>query len=145
MTKVTNAKDLLPLGDLVDVRYVDLSAKTLDEPRGDYEADDVQQDIEVRFGHTERVIEVQVKASVRSRIADYEVTAATQFHVQEGVTFTEEVVAEFAEKVGAMAIYPYLREAVQSLTTRLHEAPITMPLMRQTSLVNRNSERLLAD
>lgn len=135
MTTIKTARDLLPLGELVDVRYIKLSAETLDEPREGFGDDDVEQSMQVQFGYVDRVIEVRVEATVKTRIAEYDVIAATQFHVEkDGVTVPDNVVAEFAEAVGVMAVYPYIREAVQSLTTRLHESPVTMPLMRQAKL-----------
>lgn len=135
MTAISSAKELLEHGELVDVRFLSLSADLLDEPRPDFEDDDVEQSIQVQYGNGESVIEVRSEATVRTRVADYRVVAATQFRINDGIEFTEEAVAEFAEKVGAMAVYPYLREAVSSLTLRLREAPVTMPLMRQARLV----------
>lgn len=141
MSKIESARDLLPLGELVDVRYIKLSAETLDEPREGFGDDDVEQKLKVQFGVIDRVIEVRVEATVMTRIAEYDVIAATQFHIEsEGLTIPDEVVEEFAEKVGVMAVYPYIREAVQSLTTRLHESPVTMPLMRQTKLAKSDTE-----
>jgi hypothetical protein len=145
MTPIQSAQELLIHGELVDVRYHSLSAVTLDEPRESFESDDVEQTVEVQFGSADRVIEVRANVLVKTRIAEYSVTGVTQFHVEDGVDYSDEAAAEFAEKVGVMAIYPYLREAIQSLTTRLHESPVTMPLMRQSVLVANEADAVLAD
>jgi hypothetical protein len=134
VTTVASAQELLQHGDLVDVRFLRLSAESLPAPREGFEPDDVEQTIRVQFGTEDHAIEVRVAATVRTRLGDFEATGATQFHVEDDVEYGEEVVAEFAEKVGVMAVYPYLREVIQSMTTRLHEAPVTMPLMRQATL-----------
>ncbi len=135
MSKIETAAELLPEGELVDVRFLELSGVIRSEPRENFESNDVEQSLTVMVGTGPRVVEVRVEATVGTLTADYRVVAATQFKITSEAEFTEEAAGEFAERVGVMAVYPYLREAVQSMSARLREEPpVTMPLMRQASL-----------
>lgn len=134
MTVISSAEELLPHGDLVDVRFLKFSAEALDEPRPNFEDGDIEQTMQVVVGGSETAIEVRVDLTLLTATATYEVLAATQFHYAEGLEVSAEVAGEFAEKVGVMAVYPYLREAIQDFSGRLRNGPITIALMRQTKL-----------
>jgi len=123
--------ELLQLGELVDVRFIEFSATLRDEPRDDLESDDLENSMQVMVGGEEGVLEIRVRIEAATAEANYVVVAATQFHFDATeVTVTEDLGREFAEKVGVMALYPYVREAIQSMSTRLRQTVVTLPLMR---------------
>lgn len=142
MIKVESAKELLEVGEIVDVRFFKFSAAIREEPREDLESDDVVQNLNVLVGTSEKAIELRLEISIDTRTAEYSGTAAMQFKFQEEVEFEEEVGKEFAERVGVMAVYPYLRELIQTSSVRLREDVVTIPLLRagQTSLTRSDDE-----
>jgi len=131
LTEPMTAAELLAMGELVDVRFLEFSAGLREEPRDDLESDDVEHGMNIMVGDSEGVLEVRARFTVDTAEAEYLVVAATQFHYDAAqVRMTEALGREFAEKVGVMALYPYVREAIQSMSTRLRQEVITLPLMR---------------
>lgn len=130
MPEVADAAELLGLGDLVDVRFLEFAARLLDEPREDFEDDDVQQSMDVMLGVSEGAIEVRVTMRVETKVAHFSGVAATQFRHDPRVSVSPQVAQEFAERVGVMSVYPYLRELVQTSSTRLRVDSVTLPLLR---------------
>ena len=127
-------QDVLNAGELVDVRILTFSGKMV-ERRDDLEEDDVEQDLQAMVGQRPGIIEVRVHATIRVRSAEYSVEAATQLHHDPDLEVSEDLAREFAEKVGVMALYPYVREAVQSACTRLRQRVVVLPLLRAGELL----------
>jgi hypothetical protein len=128
--EVVDAAELLGLGELVDVRFLEFSASLLDAPREDFEPDDVHQSMDIMLGVSQGAIEVRVTMHVATKVATFAGVAATQFRHNPDVSVTPQVAQEFAERVGVMSVYPYLRELVQSSSTRLRVDALTLPLLR---------------
>ena len=122
-------------GELSDVRFFEVFGKVLDDEREDIPEDEFVHGLTVRIGREPGFVEVRVDMTVETAHADYRVTAATQYHYQP-VEFqvSEPLGREFAERVGVMAVYPYVREAFASLARRLGQPPVTLPLMRAGEL-----------
>ena len=126
-------QDVVNAGELVDVRILSFSGGLADR-RDDLEEDDVEQDLQAMVGQRPGIIEVRVHATIRVRNAEYTVQAATQLHHDSGLEISEDLARDFAERVGVMAIYPYVREAVQSACTRLRQRVVVLPLLRAGEL-----------
>ena len=126
-------QDVVNAGELVDVRILSFSGGMADR-RDDLEEDDVEQDLQAMVGQRPGIIEVRVHASIRVRAAEYTVEAATQLHHDPDLDISEDLARDFAERVGVMAIYPYVREAVQSACTRLRQRVVVLPLLRAGDL-----------
>lgn len=131
--------EVLQAGDLVDVRILSFAGRMATQ-REDLADDDVEQDFQAMVGQREGIIEVRVNANVRVRAAEYMVEAATQFHHSPELTVSEETAREFAEHVGVMAIYPYLREAIQDASARLRQRVLVLPLLRAGELTLSQSD-----
>lgn len=131
MAAVEDARELLGLGELVDVRVLRFSGSLRDEPDTELDEDAVNTSVQVNIVNRPGVLQVTMDMGARTRGAEYAVLGATQFHYDGSFEVSEEVARSFAEGVGVMAIYPYLREALQSFSTRLTQSPITLPLLRQ--------------
>ncbi|MEW5013319.1 hypothetical protein NAI87_05860 [Clavibacter michiganensis subsp. michiganensis] len=131
MADVKDAQELLGLGHLVDVRVLRFGSALKAEPDEGLDDDAVDTSVKVNIVNHPGVLQVTMDMEVHTRGADYTVVGATQFHFDSAYELSEEVAREFAERVGVMAIYPYLREAIQSFSTRLTQTPITLPLLGQ--------------
>lgn len=130
-TRDFDLKEFLAMGELSDVRFLATHAEVHDDPNEELDEDTFTQDLLVRIGHLTGALEVRVELKVDAQFASYRVVAATQFHYQPlELEVPEELSRAFAEKVGVMAVYPYLREAINSLSTRHRQPPVTIPLLR---------------
>jgi len=81
------------------------------------------------LGYMHRVSEEQLESrfqfTVRTADAKLRADIAVRYDFDQPLAPTEAVLLEFAERVGVMAAFPFLREAIFSLATRLGvEAPV---------------------
>ena len=131
MTVVEDARELLQLGELSGIRFNGFSAERIagGEPVTDEEQ--AEQSIQVSIGQNPGLIEVRVQLELTTSAAKYVADAASQYRYPDDHEVSEEVARQFAEAVGVMAVYPYLRELVQTSSARLSLPPVTLPLMRQ--------------
>lgn len=148
-------EELLAAGELADIRFLELTGTLREDTREELDEEAIESSMSVKIGVQEGVIETRVRIEVATRGAEYAITAAAQFHFQPSdLEISESLGREFAEKVGVMAIYPYLRESLQTLAARLREPGLTLPLMRtgevdlgqpfdpdETDVVRRKSEQ----
>ncbi|MBH0009987.1 hypothetical protein [Salinibacterium sp. SWN1162] len=131
--------ELLASGELIDVRFLSFSAALREGEPLDEDSDEIDKDMQVMVGGSPGIIEIRVDFNVTTAEADYAVVAATQFHYDEDeFDVSEEVGKTFAETVGVMAIFPYIREGLQSMSLRLRQEAITLPLLRNGQVVLTN-------
>ncbi|WP_158711357.1 hypothetical protein [Streptomyces sp. NRRL S-1824] len=64
-------------------------------------------------------------------VADISVTIVVNFSVSEGREVSEAAFKTFGEDVGILAAYPYLRQNIQDLSSRIGLPPLTLGLMRR--------------
>lgn len=128
MTDITTVAELIRLGHINDVRFLEFSARVRDEPDDSYAEDDVSQEIQLSLRKTDSAIEFRLSTKISTRLAEYEATAATQVEVDEG-RITEAVVHDFAARIGFTVVYPYIREVVHSASSRLRVENIVIPLV----------------
>lgn len=128
---ITDARGLLAVGELSGIRVHGFSAERIAGATPPPDSEDAEQSIQVQIGQNPGLIEVRVRLELKTTAARYQVDAASQFRFSEEHEVSEEIAREFAEGVGVMAVYPYLREFVQSSSARLSLPPITLPLLRQ--------------
>ena len=81
--------------------------------------------IQIQERHSETRIEVRCILAGETRDGRYLVDAAAQYEIKTPVALSQDLVEAFVECVGVMAIYPYLRETLQSAASKLRlDAPV---------------------
>lgn len=64
-------------------------------------------------------------------VADISVSIVVNFAISEGPQASESVLSAFGEEVGILAAYPYLRQNIQDLSSRIGLPALTLGLMRR--------------
>jgi len=123
---VGDVQSLLGIVELRDIVFYEVSARRLPEPIDD----EAGISLEVRVGFDERRVEVRLRGAHRSPLAEILVEAACLFEAAEAFIADPVVVQEFAEKVGVMAVYPYVREALTELAVKIRVPAPVMGLLR---------------
>lgn len=86
----------------------------------------------VRRSRTE--IETRMRMVVDTETATLAADISATYTISEPSEISEDVVTEFLERVGLMAVYPYVREAIHTSASRLAvDAPV-LGLMRAGSV-----------
>lgn len=140
---VASIEELVQLTELDDIVYFELWAAR-DAALGELTEPDLHP-IKISERHDDERIEVRCMVEVEAPSVRYRVDAAAQFLLAEAVQIDEEIVQEFVERVGVMAVYPYLREGVHDLASRLRLEPPILTLLRANSVSVSGSPKPLAD
>lgn len=117
--RVTEVRELLELLELTSVRFVELSARLAEEER------DAEMDIDVAVTNlqTEVSFNQRFRMSIQHPRADLAVEVETGYTAKDPITYTPEIGTEFIERVAIMAAFPFLREGLASLASKL-ELPV---------------------
>ncbi|WP_074345019.1 hypothetical protein [Mycobacteroides abscessus] len=120
---VADARDLLGITELADITYTRLSAQISDDDEAPFAVQ-----ILVRQG--DNSIEILCKATLSGEGAAYAVDAIGRFNVNHPCEVPQDVLTEFVEKAGIVAVYPYLRNGMVDLASRLALPRPVIPFLR---------------
>jgi hypothetical protein len=115
--------ELVDLVDLTEVRPYEASARRVDhgEPT---------QELQVLLAENEDAIEVRARMSVRTEEAELLADYSVVYTVGEELDISKALKAEFVERVGIMAVYPFLREAIFAGAARIQVPAPVVGLLR---------------
>ncbi|MBB1010706.1 hypothetical protein BXY47_0059 [Dietzia kunjamensis] len=117
--RIVDARSLLDLAELTDVIFYEVRARRAPQ------ATDSEVAIQIALRRDELVLEVRCRATVTGAGGEYFTDASAVFTLREQISATEDVITDFVERVGVMAVYPYLRESISQSAAKLGlERPI---------------------
>lgn len=132
---VVSAEQLLGLAELEDIVYYAVSATRRNEP-----GPEVTTDAFALFVlHDGLRIEVRCRATIDTADAQYVVDAASRFALKQPITIAEDAKKEFVQRVGLMAVWPYIRESVAESAAKLRLGPLQLKLLRSEDIVMTSS------
>lgn len=79
-------------------------------------------------------LEVRMDASLDDSHGNYALSNSAIFSLPPETDVPQALVQQFAEKVGVLAVYPYIREGVCQLAARLGQPMPVLPLLRAGEL-----------
>jgi hypothetical protein len=136
--RVVDVVDLLQLVELTEVHFYEISGRRRVQDTSDGDSsDEVDAEAVIPAAPGHPSISVMMRSSptfieVRTRLAllhegvEFAVDAAALYRTQVPVAYTEDLRTEFAERVGVMALWPFLREALHTHAAKLRT---TLPLL----------------
>ena len=86
------------------------------------------------FGQSENGLSVRCLVTFHAPDALYEVDIEALYAFQRPLSLPEGMVKEFVERIGLMALYPFLRESVHSLSSKLGTGQALMGLIRANEI-----------
>lgn len=119
--------DLARRVELEDVVYHTVSGRRREPPSED---DHAEQTLQVSIGSDDSSFAIRCRVGLEAPDAVYEVDASIHYVTADALDADEAVLRGFAEHVGVMALYPYLRAAVHDLSIRLGVGRALMPIVR---------------
>lgn len=131
---------------LRDVRFFKISAELIESE--DEHPDDSQSADGDQTGAEDEGTEISVNLGLRTRqdgpaigvriefTASHEtwrifLDVSAEFEARESLVASEEARVDFANKVGVMVLYPYIRETVSNLTQKIVGTSVVLPTIRQ--------------
>ncbi|GAA1490493.1 hypothetical protein [Brachybacterium sacelli] len=135
-----------PAPVLRDVRFFKISAELVEADDassqnetsvGDLTADDDEEgadiavDIGLRTRQSGRLIGVRIEFTASQETWRVSLDVSAEFEANEAFVASEAARVDFADKVGVMTLYPYIRETVGNLTQRTVGTSFLLPTIRQ--------------
>lgn len=135
---IDSARDLLQMTELVGVKTYELRARLLEEGVSATPADEVDVDgselddpiLELMVRHEGMLIEARLRFEQRTKEAVLNADIAVIYRMSEEREITGSALAEFLEKVGVMAAFPFVREATATSASRLGVPVPVLGLLR---------------
>lgn len=125
-----SAADVIDLVELRDIAVIELRAAhrtglLLPQP-----AEEPPATSQVLSRVDDDVIDIRLVSTVESEEVRVSVDLLVQYSKKVPFAATDEAMSEFVQRVGFMAGYPYVREAVASMSTKLNAGRITLKVLR---------------
>lgn len=126
---VDSAEHLLDLVELNDVVPLSLHAdNTGDE---DLAEDEYKQELAFQIRNDAENLDVLATVHITTRDAAYAVKLVARYLKSHDFDLSEETKTAFLEKIAIFALWPYIRERVQSLNASLQFKPLVLPMVKQ--------------
>lgn len=133
MTDITDAErsdllELLQRVHLSGIYFHELSCRQASEVN-DSQGADVAIDVQTRT--EEDNFGVRALLRLQAPPGDINVQVAAEYDVLEGEAPNGHILSLFASEIAMMALFPYLREAVQDLSAKVFGEPIILPIVQR--------------
>ena len=148
--------ELLQMAELREIKYYELSARLrteswdkpedapVAEPDTSREAEEAgdEQDSQlvVNMRSSSTSIEVRVRMAVRNQVAEFVADVSAWYHFSEQVYLDDDLRTEFGERIGVMAVWPFLREALHAQGAKLRTEIPLLGIIRQGQVSLRDVE-----
>jgi hypothetical protein len=139
-----SVSDIVAEADIVDVVYYEVAGRrrelsagdrdVLEQPGGEPGSDDQAPSFEILLRSDDSRLEVRCRGTVVNVQGQLQVDVAVVYALPSASTVPEPLLREFAEKVGIMAVYPFLRESLVGIATKLRLPVPVLGILRQGSL-----------
>jgi hypothetical protein len=120
--------DILELSDIVFYALTAERDDVIEELPSD---PNVNQEFGLRVRHDGREYGARIRAELSLSVGRVVVDVAAEYAALEPFDLDQDVAIEFANDVAIMALLPYVREAVSTLTSRVFGQALTMPIVRR--------------
>lgn len=125
---IEDVRELLELADLTRIVTYALSAHRVQNQIESME--DATQELQAQTRFDGRHLEARFVLRFQAPNVDYVADIGGIFETRETVELGHEVIVDFLSKIGVMAVFPYLREAVSGLGARLGAQVPVIGLLR---------------
>ncbi|MFE6923817.1 hypothetical protein ACFVAV_22520 [Nocardia sp. NPDC057663] len=126
--QVDTVDGLVDIAELVDIVFFEVAGKRTTSSSQTEANGSTDIDISVRT--TSTGIDVRCLCRVIGGGGEYVCDAAARYDFGRSITISDSVLPEFVQRVGVMAVYPYLREAITASAAKLRLTPPLLRLLR---------------
>lgn len=132
MTSADSFDDLLQIIELIDVLPYEVSAKRKESPgepprSGRFES---QAELGVQFARQSDRLVIRLRMPMETHEADIVADVGVIYRLDPDIDVSTEIMTEFVAKVGVLAAFPFVREAIFGMATRLRITPPILGLIQ---------------
>ncbi len=130
--------EIIEHSTLVAMDFYEVSARRHDAPRE--EVEDGQLTIQVQQRATDTNFGVRLTASVISLQGEATASVAGEYELLHGIAPSRRALQLFADEVSVMTVFPYVREAIATITAKVFGEPVHLPLIQRGEVVVNKDE-----
>jgi len=133
VSPVTSAEDLSKTIELIDVWPYEVSAKRKGEPTEPPSLEtlnDTDAELVVQFSRDDDRLIIRLRLPVDTSDAEFLADIGVVYELPTDIQVEPAVIAEFVSKVAVFAAYPFVREAIFGMATRLRVTPPVLGIIR---------------
>ena len=134
--QIRDIQDLVDSVAMSDVQFYELTS-TRNESGKDVDDAEIHPSFVLQIGHPSDGIGVRLAIEITIGRGTIRADAGVIYHTTEKedlISVSEEIGLEFVNRVGVLALMPYLREAIANISLRVLGTPITLPMLRAGQL-----------
>lgn len=120
---------LIASSSLSSIEYYEMAARRYEAPSEEDASDQGQLTIGVQQRRDDDSFGVRLNARIVVSVGEAEVSVAGEYALTDSSTLTPRALQLFASEVAVMTVFPYLREAMASLTGRVFHQPLHLPMV----------------
>lgn len=128
---VSSIQDVISHSELRSIEYHELSARRYSAQPDAEVSDNGTLNIVVQQRSDAESFGVRLNATIVFPIGEATVSVAGEYGLLEGHEVTSRSLQLFANEVAVMTVFPYLREAVASITGRVFQQPLHLPMVKR--------------
>lgn len=129
---IESIEELVALVHLVEVRPYEISARAVAPPSD--EPGEIDINVEYSEFHTDRNLIDRFKFTARTEDAEYVTDLAAVYESEVPVRVPTPIRLDFAERIGFMSAFPFIRESLSTSAARLLRRAPLLDLMRPGDL-----------
>ena len=127
---IESAQDLLAVVELDGIEVYEVSGRGID--RGSVDDYEETYDIKVAVNVSPEYLKTRFTMTFNAAVGEYRVDLAVRYRIEEqGLQIPPAATVDFAERVGVMAAFPFLRENIYNIASRLGDPIPVLGLVRQ--------------
>lgn len=124
-------KDLIERSELGLIEFHEVSAKRFEGFVDSGELQDGKVSLGFQHRSDQNGFGIRIVADIAIPIGEVRVVAAVDYKLLHGDLPPQRVVELFANEVAVMTLFPYLREGVSGISTKVFGNPITLPVAQR--------------
>lgn len=124
-------KDLIARSELASIDFHEVSAKRFEALSSEGGANEGQVSLGFQHRSDDDGFGVRIVGNVTVPAGEVRVTAAVEYSLLEGDQPSQRAVELFANEVAVMTLFPYLREGIASISSKVFGTPVTLPVAQR--------------
>lgn len=132
---VIAVRDVISNSELDAVNYYEISARRID---GDIPPDEEVEgnlEVEIQQRIEDESFGVRLNAAATLPTGEAVAHVAAEYKLLNGIKPSRRTLQLFANEVAVMTVYPYVREAIASVTAKVFGKPLHVPIVERGQLV----------
>lgn len=128
---IASVRDLIQRSQLRSVDFHEVAARRVPFEGDVPEQEDANVSIQLEHRMSASDFGIRMVGSVTNSTKDVRIAVAAEYEMTDGETPSERTVLMFANEVAVMSLFPYFREGVSSVSSKVFNEPILLPTIER--------------